>query len=456
MDIFDKRLSDLQDHESRTFYFSPKFQIERDSPIVNYTTVLENLSIHQSTQHNEVSLKNLKSKIANFKTSNLKIVNYLVKEFEMRKSASQYKRAKISRLGQLDSRKLFAYKFKEDIFRQITSVQEGKKHGMIFLLDWSGSMHPYLHETIEQVINLAMFCQKIGIPYQVFAFSDGYTNDLSVKDIKVRNELGIGDTYDFSLLEFFSSKMNTRQFNAMIELLMDDPRHAPKYSINGTPLNHALLYMVDYIGKFIHNNQVEKMTLITLTDGGSNEINNDVNFRLDPNKTRRKIKSGKCDITENGKNITIKARSIIRDDITHKEYDITMDQAQQTATLMNIIKDRYCIQSVGFYIVNARRNEMYQFIKNNIYNIKPQNQYSKSVELALKLRRDKCVVLKDIPGRDELYLLASTIKIEDEENYIDDVTQDMSATAISKKFGKMLTTRKVSRVVLSSFIGMVA
>lgn len=444
MDNFDDKLQDLQDRDSRTYYFEPKFEAETESPIVGYKKVLEELTSRFAPE----SLAYCKTKATEFKSSSTSIVNYLVKEFEMRKSASAYKRTKISRLGQLDTRKLFAYKLKDDIFKQIATVQEGKKHGMIFLLDWSGSMGSYIDETVEQVINLAMFCRKINIPFQVFAFSDGYSHS---RETTTKNADGLGNMQSFSLLEFFNDKMNTRDFNQMIEMLLNTPWRHPQYNLNGTPLNDSLLYMIDYIGKFIGENQVEKMTFITLTDGESNGLSH-YNYADRPFYG---IKNGRTYVQENGGSATVNAKSIMRDHVTRKEYAITDKPAEQTSLLLNMIRDRYGIRSVGFYILNQTLDNIRRFVKNNKPEVERSNDiYHLSVELQSKMRREKAVVLKDIPGRDEMYLLSSTAKIEDED--IDNVTQDMNAAQISKQLTRMFTSRKGSRVVLSSFIGMAA
>jgi len=447
MDNFDDKLQDLQDRESRTYYFEPKFEAETESPIVEYKKVLKELS-SRLAEFSPESLALYKKKANDFKSSSTNIVNYLVKEFEMRKSASAYKRTKISRLGQLDTRKLFAYKLKDDIFKQIATVQEGKKHGMIFLLDWSGSMSRYINETLEQVINLAMFCRKINIPFQVFAFSDGYSNS---RELTTKNTNGIGDMRGFSLFEFFNDKMNTREFNQMIELLLNHPYAHREYSLNGTPLNDSLLYMIDYIGKFIGKNQVEKMTFITLTDGESNNLS----FYNYGNRPFFGIKNGRTYVIENGAHVTVNAKSIMRDNVTRKEYVITDKAPEQTSVLLNIIRDRYNIHCVGFYILHPRLDDIRRFVKSNMPELNRSHEiYSTTIDLQSRMRKDKSVIIKTISGRDELYLLASNNKIEDED--IDNVTQDMNATQISRQLTKMFTSRKGSRVVLSSFIGMAA
>ena len=109
-----------------------------------------------------------------FKKSNNKEVNYLVKEFECRKSADAYARAGTSRTGVLNTAKLHEYRFNEDIFKRITTIPDGKNHGMIFLLDWSGSMANEILPTVKQLISLTSFCKKVQIPFEVYAFSNDW------------------------------------------------------------------------------------------------------------------------------------------------------------------------------------------------------------------------------------------------------------------------------------------
>ena len=84
-----------------------------------------------------------------FKKDAQKEVNYLVKEFECKKAASAYARASTSRTGVLDTRNLHTYKFNEDLFKKITVLPDGKNHGLIFILDWSGSMSRVIQDTLK-------------------------------------------------------------------------------------------------------------------------------------------------------------------------------------------------------------------------------------------------------------------------------------------------------------------
>ena len=450
-DAFDDALSKLQDRDSRTYYLEPKFEINNTDPVVPYKQI-----IHELTDHlDSIAIAKLKQNANTFKMESNNIVNYLVKEFEMRKSATAHKRIQISKLGQLDMRKLYAYKIKEDLFKQVASVQQGKNHGMIFLLDWSGSMNNNMLETVEQVVNLAMFCQKIKIPYQVFAFSDGYVNaNRTQPENNIINENGIDNVNGLTLFELFSDKMSTRDFNSMTEVLLSQPWHKNyNYTLNGTPLNLALMYMCDYVGEFIRKNQVEKMNIVVLTDGESNALHH-YDYK---SKNKSGISNGQTTIVENGQYKRVNATTILRDHITRKEYVFTETASQQTGVLLQLMKDRYNARVTGFYILGSSHRNVERFIQYNAEEElikKNGGRYHMTIELQAKLRKDKAAVVKYIPGRDEMYLILSTNKIIDED--LENVNSDMTATQISKQLTKMFTTRKTSRVVLNSFIGVVA
>ena len=87
-----------------------------------------------------------------FKNSAKKEVSYLVKEFECKKSADAYSRSSTARTGVLDTAKLHTYKFNEDLFKKVTIVPDGKNHGLVFILDWSGSMNYIMQDTFKTVI----------------------------------------------------------------------------------------------------------------------------------------------------------------------------------------------------------------------------------------------------------------------------------------------------------------
>ena len=51
-------------------------------------------------------------------------------------------------------------------------VPDGKNHGLMFVLDGSGSMSRVMMDTVKQLYNLIWFCKKVSIPFEVYAFTN--------------------------------------------------------------------------------------------------------------------------------------------------------------------------------------------------------------------------------------------------------------------------------------------
>ena len=428
LDRLESKLSEYADSSIHFEYFEPTFYQEFSNEVViGYQRVISELKGRVEAKE-AISRK----QVDDFKMTTSSMVNYLVKEFEMRKSASAYKRAKISKLGQLNTNKLYAYKIKDDIFKQVMTVKDGKKHGMVFLLDWSGSMMNNINETVEQLINLAMFCQKCQISYRVFAFTDGYGDDRYYEQaIKSQNTNGLGKDCDFKLLELFSDKMTNAEFNSMISLMLNRPWRFKDYGLNGTPLEEAMVYMVKFLEKFKIENKIEKLSFITLTDGEGGEL-----YSHDKRATDGMTYIG---------NKHTRVKCILRDPITKREYPLGDCANTQMIAIRNLIRDRLDARVIGFYIISKNTNEIRRFIKNNIEKDK-RTLSPESIQLSL--RKEKHSII-EMEGYDEFYLLTTT-KIEDEA--LENVKPDMSAAAISNRLSKMMNSKRVSRVVLDRFI----
>jgi hypothetical protein len=300
-----------------------------------------------------------------------------------------------------------------------------------------------------------MFCQRAQIPYQVLAFSTqyGFTDEqMSAANAARRalhqSEENLIDNYAgmFSLLELFSSKMSNVEFNTMVRRTTSwhfkrcDQR---QFDTGGTPLNEALMYMLNvHMGKFIKNNSVEKMTLITLSDGEGGSLNsNKGNFR---NKF--------TEYTNTGGYRYVNVKHFIRDTITKKNYNINDNSATHTAALLKMIKDRFSINVLGFYICENHRNTLRGALQNNIPEF--NGDVYATIDSMRKEFRDVGYASLKNTGRDELFIIpVASTKIEEGEM---SANADMSAAAIAKKFSKFMNNKKTSRVLLNNFIGYVA
>ena len=62
---------------------------------------------------------------------------------------------------------------------------------MLFI-DWSGSMYDKILPTVEQLINLTMFCRKINVPFEVYASQ-------IIQTARYRSDYTDGRTYNYKL-----------------------------------------------------------------------------------------------------------------------------------------------------------------------------------------------------------------------------------------------------------------
>ena len=220
-------------------------------------------------------LQKVDSKYREYKTQSAKEVNYLVKEFEMKKSASAYARTTISKTGVLNTSKLFQYKYNDDIFKKIAVTPDGKNHGLIFNLDWSGSMSNVLFNTMKQLLNLVQFCKKTNIPFEVYAFTNEWDRTGAPRvNVPVENEIIIES---FNMINFASSQLKTKELDKIMKYMFRlaysmTYRHSRynvpyKLYLSGTPLNEAIISMRQLLPKFVKENKVEKSHIINLTDG---------------------------------------------------------------------------------------------------------------------------------------------------------------------------------------------
>ena len=99
----------------------------------------------------------------------MRTVNYLLKEFEMKKSADLYKRSTVSKTGTLNMDTLHSYSYNEDIFLKMSITPGDKNHGLVIFLDWSASMSTQHHNCFKQLLQIVWFCNRAGIKFEVYA-----------------------------------------------------------------------------------------------------------------------------------------------------------------------------------------------------------------------------------------------------------------------------------------------
>lgn len=271
----EEKQKNLVDKNSRDYVYINIPQVNLNDMIVPYSKIQESLTNYANLEHVQDARIESVKRFREYKKESIKSVNYLVKEFECKKAADQYARASTSRTGVLDTARLHTYKFSDDVFKKVTTIPDGKNHGLVFFLDWSGSMASNMVNTIKQLYDLIWFCKKVAIPFRVYGFSDSHIN-LNVfpgtPSEEKLNDIHIGE--DFRLLEFFSSKMNAKNLDDMMEKFFfncegfrSSHHYCHDIPLSGTPLVETIVTTPQVVDKFKSEEKVQKVNVIYLSDG---------------------------------------------------------------------------------------------------------------------------------------------------------------------------------------------
>jgi hypothetical protein len=371
-----------------------------------------------------------------------KVVSYLAKEFEMRKNAEQSKRASIAKTGELDMSKIYSYKFSEDIFRKMTVIPGGKSHGLIMFIDWSGSMSNHLENTVKQLISLTMFCKKVSIPYEVYAFSSETPDNYNQE--KIEGDIDIGR---FRLINFLSSKMTASEYsygcNLLLKLSNNRYYRSSLFGLGGTPLNEAVLAAMEIVPAFQKSYKLQVVNTVFLTDGEGHSWRN-----VFVKRTDGYITSTDSDSYQPGVYIPRSQKQmIIRDPVTKSQeiLDSYSFGIKSTSTMVKLLKERTGCNVVGFYVLAGREMN------------RTRDYFPKTADfdaIKLKFRKEKTLVVTTA-GFDEYYFLRSEgLDTEDDVEF--DVKENVTRRGLVSAFSKYTKNRVMNRVVLNRFIGMIA
>ena len=445
-----------------------------DAIIIDNKTVVRELK--ESAFSNGESDDVAKTQVATYRKKNAKIINYLAKEFDMRKAADASKRTSVAKTGVIDTNSLHSFKWNDDIFKKVASVADGKSHGLQMFVDWSGSMSSNMFGTINQVLNLVLFCKKVGIPFDVYAFTDTYDSRWTRSDEEpmderlIKGKLVRGDLDlrrdSFNLLQIATSQGNRAAFNDMLIGLIilrgaynSSRRYAQtiddccyynlehKYGLGGTPLNEAIMASIPIINRFRKANGLQIVNSVFLTDGAGCDISSSYDSE---------------DYTARGTGHTI-----IRDRKSRKEFiqryryaRADQEGMEQTPILLEMVRIRTGAKICNFYVANPRPS---RFKSEWMDSVKSDRDYNEEVSAAavaaFKIAKvDGGVTIENsISGWDHHYLImgGEDLSGTDDEG-LDDSLVGATKAKLKSAFGKAATGKLRNRVVLKKFIGLIA
>tara|TARA_B100001094_G_scaffold234591_1_gene229557 strand:+ start:3287 stop:5461 length:2175 start_codon:yes stop_codon:yes gene_type:complete len=369
-----------------------------------------------------------------------KSVQNSIKEFEMKKAATQWANATTAKTGTLDVNKMWSYKTNDDIFLRSTRLADAKDHGMMMLIDFSGSMSGSMKYVMDQVMHTIMFCKGVNIPFEVYAFTtEGWRHDTSNKFDNIPS--GCIHMDDLTMPLLVSSELKKKDFeNATRQLyyrINDESRrgytsHMSRWEEWGsTPLNQALIVAHDLVKKFIIKHNIEKMNFITFTDGDANRVS----------KIDREYKYGEY---------SNETKLIVQG----KVLDCSNGRNSMTEELLKSISKKYNTNNIGFFMADSASD--WRFRLNNI-NWSLDNKFEDDFrkEVNAEYRKNKCVEFNNIYGYDTYYMVkGGSVLSTDEDDF--EVTTDASDSQIRTAFKKFAKSKKTNKVIMTKFGAAVA
>jgi hypothetical protein len=367
-----------------------------------------------------------------FQTETKQVVNLMVKDFEMRKQAHRTLRARTSTKGSLDVNKLHSYKYDDNLFKQVTALADAKNHGMIMLVDYSGSMYNVINDVIRQTLALIMFCKRVNIPFEVYSFTTGRgeREDRLAKKFRLKGKAQFA-CEGLGLNQMLSSSMSKREYDEATKMFFWRTIHNSVYgkteALGTTPLNEALMAMQYVISDFRKKYNVEKLNFIALTDGASN---GSVIYNSHGGPVSH---TDKVMVEVNGKYVEVST------DRYGKKRKVT------TENLLAAISDRG-VKTVNFFVCQKREAR-------GVLN-RSGFTWMESKEKAREMFSKGLLVLDKNDGYDRRFIIPNTSLKDDTVDL--NFNEDASTKAIAKAFAKSSGSKKSSRLLTQKFSEIIA
>ena len=427
--------------------------------------------------------------VTDFKNKNDRYVGLLAKEFEMRKAAKAFSKSKLSDTGDIDINKLCNYKFDDNIFRKVMLVPKGKSHGLILLLDCSGSMSDNMAGSIEQILVLSMFCRKVNIPFSVYGFTDcseTYNIDRGLDTFAKRKD--DGDSFsrkvgqlafsNVQLREYINSKMSNVEFTKSLRNLIllkesyvyvrgqyNRIGRPESENLSNTPLVQAVFAVGSILNNFRTTNNLDITSLVIVHDGDADNSSShylEVEHKNHNGDVQKNIWSYSFDIRS--------SNVVIRDRKNKFEYALCPDKNKIYSYYTNEELLRSALEWIrvvgktkvfGFFILASRTSHAKSAIRGRYYfedgstieEIRKTNAamaYETEKSLIKKFKDEKFLI-SNTKGYNSFYLIAGGSDLQTEEEELE-INGTVTSHKLKTAFMKMAKKKQVNRVLVSKFI----
>lgn len=463
MNTLDEKIRDLVEKQANDTVYVEIPSVDLNTVIAKNSEVHKEIDECFNYQVQNVGREIFKSsdlEYRKFKISAQKEVNYLVKEFECKKAADSYARAATSRTGVLDCARLHSYKYSEDLFKKITTLADGKNHGLVFVLDWSGSMSNVILDTVKQLYNLIWFCKKVSLPFEVYAFTNEWCRPHYDYNLQKHVPVTLRPHYHkrtglliveetFSMMNLLTSKVSTSVLEHQLINIWrlayshnncyNNPYSNPsRLSLSGTPLNESLVCLHEILPKFQKDNKLQKVQCIVLTDGEAGGLGYyDEVYNRD----------GSSYI--NNRHFNMSKAFYLRDRKLGTTYSIKCSMynyTQFTDVLLRNLRDKFpSVNFIGIRVLSSR--DANRFI--TMYHNYGDKQYDKIQNDWKKLK--SFTITKS--GYHAYFGISSSALSQDAAF---EVSENATKSQIKSAFVNSLKTKKTNKKILSEFISLIA
>ena len=445
-EAMEKAISGMRDSNVQdvTYYAIPD-EMNLESAVVDFTEVRKIwddfiTKRDQRCRDNNMNVPTIdNSECDQFLSRSKSVVNHMVQQFQMKQAADEDRRTSIAKTGVLDTTTMINYRWSEDIFLKNQTIADGKNHGMIMYLDWSGSMDVILKDTVEQLLILTEFCSKMQIPFEVYAFTSRQINGKYIdersqechKTLEWSTEADAAGciamkSHAYSLINFLSSRMNNRQYKTAVRELYtcSNQRYGGipnEFSTGCTPLNEAIMCALQQVPAFQEATGVQIVNTVFLTDGEGHSLGAS-SYRYSSEKT------------------------YIHDSKTRQDYNLTSDYRDETNVYLRILKDRTDCNIIGIRLHCQKNiaNLRYSYINEN-----DMTDCAKSYKI-----NNFCTASEGKTSYDEFFIVKANLDAT--ADIFEKIEDDASFAKIKNAFKKNAKSNKTSRVIATKMIDIFA
>ncbi len=452
----EKRLLDTDQHGNQTTVARDRGKNTISSVVIPYSSLREERKsvFEQCDSFLKEAHETILDGYPEYIRSVKKSVNVAVKEFEMKKAAFQWQRASTAKTGSINVDRLWSYKTNDDIFKRVTNLADAKNHGMIMLIDYSGSMASTMPQVLDQLIHLVSFCKAVNIPFDVYAFTTAWREDnpnYKMKDGEV-------DFDNMQMPQLISSSLSKSHYEEALKHLYmrklatassndrwdsEKPRYYDS-AITGkseewgsTPLNAALITAHHLVKRFVGKHNIEKMNLVVLSDGDSNGLQVVRDYNVDHADTTDRF--GSINVIVDGKTITTQGR-----------------RSGVTKALLENLKKRYGVTTLGFFISQDTRDWKSKIAEiDGLHWIDNDSMFYKQMQK--QYNKNKVAIVEKALGYDKFFMIKSGKNLSAEgESIADTETDHMTTAQIRNTFKKISKNNRNNKVLMKQLGGVVA